>query len=144
MRPFLIALGLQAYAVFLAVTQWKIGLRTDEAKYILDIPYPHPPLVRFVLHATDSVFFAEFFWRLFIATLIVQAVWMLVSVARRIDVRTVPLVVALWLCSPALLLQGGTIMIAVFTAIQMLGLLILSLLARRSPRPWMAPAIAGL
>jgi len=48
MRKLIAAVALQIYALLLAGVQLLGGVRTDEAKYLLNIPYPHPPLARFL------------------------------------------------------------------------------------------------
>ena len=70
---------LEIVAVALAFMQMLGGVRTDEAKYLLNIPYPHPPLVRWILSQTEWIPFQEWLWRIIFATLMVQAVWIVMG-----------------------------------------------------------------
>ena len=81
MRRALIIIGLEGYALALAWIQSLGGVRTDEAKYLLDIPYPHPPLMRWVLNLTEGFTYQEMLWRMIFATLLVQAVWLVYHAA---------------------------------------------------------------
>ncbi|MDD5623351.1 MAG: hypothetical protein PHI23_01420 [Candidatus Peribacteraceae bacterium] len=120
MRRFLTFVGLEVYAVFLAFLQSLHGVSTDEAKYLLDIPYPHPPLVRWVLGLTDGFAQQEIFWRVVFATLLVQALWLVVAFLPR-EHRQGRLVLALlWLSSAGMFLQAGAILMAPLTALQAL------------------------
>lgn len=108
---------LEAYAFALAFLQVPGGVRTDEAKYLLSIPYPHPPLVRSLMAWTSGLTHHEFFWRMIVASLCVQAVWLIADLG---DVLTRPRKQALcfaWLLSSALVLQGGTIVLSVLSAL---------------------------
>jgi hypothetical protein len=117
----IIATGLQMVAF--AFVSWHAlsGVLTDEAKYLLDIPYPHPPLIRFVMSMTDALPFQETFWRLILATAMVQAVWLVWDMTREskhLEDRMV--VCAGWLLSSAVLVQGGTILMAPIIALEAL------------------------
>lgn len=118
MLKFVIVLGLEAYAVALASLQSLGGVRTDEAKYLLDIPYPHPPLARWLFSLTESVPFQEWFWRIVLATLVVQAVWLVWSMCDTMKRGNRIAICALWVCSASVLLQAGTVMMAPLTALQ--------------------------
>ena len=76
MQVLITVAGLEVYALALAFLQAMSGVRTDEAKYLLNIPYPHPPAARFVLGLTDGWAYQEIFWRIVFATLLVQAVFL--------------------------------------------------------------------
>ena len=82
MFRFLIIIGLQMYALLLAWMQSLGGIHTDEAKYLLDIPYPHPPLVRWMVSQTELYVHQEMLWRVVFATLMVQAVFLVWSLGR--------------------------------------------------------------
>lgn len=123
MRRVAAVIGLQVYALLLAGFQLLTGVRTDEAKYLLDIPYPHPPLVRLVLGLTDGWAFQEPFWRIVFATLIIQGVWIVWHLGRDLDRSRRMVLAGFWLLSAAVILQAGTVMMAVLTAIQGLVLL---------------------
>lgn len=108
---------LELIALALVFLQLPGGVRTDEAKYLLSIPYPHPPLMRSVMAWTSSMPQHEFFWRFLIASLTVQTVWIIADLA---DVLTRPRKICLaaaWLLSAAVILQGGTVVMAVVSAL---------------------------
>jgi len=107
---------LEAYALLLAVIHLPLGLRTDEAKYLLSIPYPHPPLLREMMAFTSSVPAHEFLWRFLFASLLVQMAWLFVDLGTVLTAPRRRALLAGWLFSSAILLQGGTIMMVVPTA----------------------------
>lgn len=113
-------LWLELYALILASMRFLGGVHTDEAKYLLNIPYPHPPLARFMLHLTDGWPGQEFFWRLVFATLLVQAVWLLLTLSADLRSKARTALAVSWLACSALLLQAGSIMMAPLTALQAL------------------------
>jgi hypothetical protein len=118
MRKVIAVFGLEVYALLLAALHYLNGVRTDEAKYLLNIPYPHPPLARFVLHTLDAWTYQEFFWRFVCASLVVQSVWIAV---RFVAERKLPIQLAValcWLFNTAVLYQAGTIMMSVLTALE--------------------------
>jgi len=123
MRRLFVTIGLEVYAVFLALMQMGGGVRTDEAKYLLDIPYPHPPVFRFFLSQFDAWNHQELFVRILFATLMVQAVWLVWDMARELPQVKKFTVAALWILSGGVLLQAGTVMMAPLTALQALVLL---------------------
>lgn len=134
MRRLKTVLWLECYALVLAVVQEFNGVRTDEAKYLLDIPYPHPPLARWLFSLLDGFAWQEFFVRAFMATLMVQAVWIAWDMARSLRTSGKIAVAVLWLCSAAFVLQAGTVMMAPLTALQALVFLwMLSLPRERLP-----------
>jgi len=93
------------------------GVRTDEAKYLLSIPYPHPPLIRSLMAWTASMPAHEFFWRFLITSIVVQTAWIIFDLG---DVLTKPrqyALAAVWLFSAAVFLQGGTIVLAVLAGV---------------------------
>ncbi len=142
MRRLKIALWLECYALLLAAVQEHNGVRTDEAKYLLDIPYPHPPLARWFFSLFDGFAWQEFFVRALVATLLVQAVWIAWDMARSLRPSGKIAVAVLWLGSAAFVLQAGTVMMAPLTALQALVFLwILSLPKERLPG---APAVGFL
>ena len=98
-------------AVAFAALQYAAGVRTDEAKYLLNIPYPHPPLVRTLLGFTDGFMGQETVWRLAFALLLTGAgLWMS---HRQRHVRML-----VWLSIPAIFLQAGSVMMAPLVAVQ--------------------------
>lgn len=134
MRRLKIALWLECYALLLAAVQEHNGVRTDEAKYLLSIPYPHPPLARWFFSLFDGFAWQEFFIRAFVATLMVQAAWIVWNMARSLSRSGKIAACVLWLASAAFVLQAGTVMMAPLTALQALAFLwILSLPKERLP-----------
>ena len=105
-------------AVAFAALQYAAGVRTDEAKYLLNIPYPHPPLVRTLLGFTDGFMGQETVWRLAFALLLTGAgLWMS---HRQRHVRML-----VWLSIPAVFLQAGSVMMAPLVAVQAVMFLVL-------------------
>lgn len=119
--------GLEAYALFLALFAGLRGITTDEAKYLLSIPYPHPPFARSLIAAVDAVPGHEFLIRLLFATIIVQSVWLICRLARRLRPGTEVLLGFLYLASSAVIIHGGTVMMSVLTAWQGLLFLVIAL-----------------
>ena len=121
-----IQLGLQCLAIVLAVYPWLLGgVRTDEAKYLLNIPYPQPPLGRWIIGMTEFLPFQELLWRLIIASLLVHAVFLIWKISAKCSTNARLFLCAAWLLSAGVLLQIGTIMMAPVTALQ--GLLLVAL-----------------
>ncbi len=120
-------LGLELYALMLACAQHVlIGLRSEEAMHLLGIFSAHPPLARFLLSLFDGWAYQEIFWRIVFATLLVQAVWLVLDLSRDLA-RSVRISVAVtWLFSVPVVLQAGTVTMTSLTAVQ--GLLFVWLL----------------
>lgn len=131
----------EVLAVALALQQFMMGVHTDEAKYLLNIPYPHPPLARWILGLTDGWIHQELFWRIVFATLMVQAVWLVWGLGHALSKKARIALCIAWLCSVPMWVQAGTVMMAPLTALQ--ALLFLWLLDRNHRRP-VAPLIIGL
>lgn len=110
-------IGLEALAILLAWLQSLGGVRTDEAKTLLNIPYPHPPLLRWIVNQTEFLPFQEMLWRVLLASMVIQAVWLVwrASVGMKRWPRL--LACASWLGSAAVLLQAGTITTAPLIAV---------------------------
>lgn len=128
MRKLTAFIGLQAYALALAGVQSVAGLRTDEAKYLLNIPYPHPPLLRWAMSLTETVPFQEMLWRVIWATLFIQAVWLVWDMARSLPTASRLALSGGWLLSAGVILWAGSIMLAPVNALQ--GLVLVWLLSR--------------
>lgn len=128
----MIALWLELYALFLALVQMMNGVRTDEAKYLLNIPYPHPPLARWILSSIDGWQYQELFWRIIFATLLVQSVWLLLRLVSDLRPAARVSVAMCWLLGSAMVYQAGTVMMAPLTALE--GLVFLFLLLRDDDR----------
>ncbi|NOS67848.1 MAG: hypothetical protein HOO67_05815 [Candidatus Peribacteraceae bacterium] len=124
----IIAGCLELLAVALAKWQALGGVRTDEAKYLLNIPYPHPPLMRWLMSMTEMLPFQEMFWRLLLATLIVQAVWLVWDLTNpersgaksKGHLEDRMMICAGWLLSSAVLVGAGSILLAPVMALQTL------------------------
>lgn len=141
------AILLQVYALALALLQASQGgLHTDEAKYLLNIPYPQPPLARWILHATESLPFQELLWRVLFATLLIQAVWIVWGMTAKCKKNERLFLSGCWLATAAVALQAGSIMMAPLTALQALLFVKLALFdpPTRSPRHLFAVAILWL
>ena len=129
MRKYLTAiLGLEVVAVLLAWVHALSNVRTDEAKYLLDIPYPHPPFLRGIMHALEAVPFQEMFWRIVFASMFVQAVWLVWDMGKFLARNERIALCGVWLLSAGVLLWTGAIMIAPVNAVQ--GLVFVWLLFR--------------
>ena len=142
MQRFLSIIGLQAYAVLLALYQGLGSVRTDEAKYLLDIPYPHPPLARFIIDLTESFGFQEMLWRIILATLLVQSVWIVLHMARYFSREYFLTIGGLWIFSAAIIFQSGSIMMAPITAMQ--GLLFVWILYEVENGKWKVERAVGV
>ena len=134
MRRFLILIGLEAYAVLLALYRGLGGVHTDEAKYLLDIPYPHPPLARFAMSLTEFVPSQEMVWRVIFATLLVQSVWLIAHMAKHFSSEDRLTLCGLWIFCASVMFQSGTVMMAVLTALQ--GLVFVWLLLKVESGKW--------
>ena len=143
MRRFLIIVGIEAYAVLLALYRSLGAVHTDEAKYLLDIPYPHPPLARHLIHLTEALPHQEMMWRIIFATLLVQAVWIVARMAKNMSPENRLTLCGLWMFSAAVLFQSGTIMMAVLTAIQGLVFVWLLLLEEKPKNKNQKPKYVG-
>lgn len=136
----LIALLLEVVAVTGAWLQMSIGVRTDEAKYLLSIPYPHPPLLRGVMSLTDGWPLQEMVWRIVFATVLLQAVWIVWDLGRELPYAQRIALGAAWLFSAATVQLTGTVYLAVPTGV--LGLTFFWLTRRSSVLP--APGAVAL
>lgn len=128
MRRISSILLLEFWAVVLALRQSELGVRTDEAKYLLDIPYPHPPLVRWMLSLFDGFPWQEFAVRLLFATIVIQTVWLLWNIGRGLRANDRIILAGSWLLAWGAVSQAGAIMMAPLTAVQ--GLAFIWLLLR--------------
>jgi hypothetical protein len=117
MHRVVIALSLQMLAFALAFLRYAGGVFTDEAKYLLNIPYPHPPLVRSVLAWLTAIPLHEEILRIVFATVLIQSVWIVRHAVRESPRRVRLAACALWLGSGAVLLQTGTLMMSPLTGV---------------------------
>lgn len=115
MRRLMSVIALEAYAVFFAVMQSQGHVHTDEAKYLLNIPYPHPPLVRWLLSLFDGFPWQEVGARILFASIVTQAAWLAWGMGRDRIERVI--LGASWLLCWGTLSQTGTIMMAPLTAV---------------------------
>lgn len=136
MRRIPLIILLQIYAVLLACAAYARGMVTDEAKYLLNIPYPHPPGMRFIFSLFHDLPGHELFWRIIMATLVVQSVWLVVLLARRIYSPAVMWSGLLYLASAAVVMQAGTLLMSVVNALQGFVLLTCALTAHRKWPQW--------
>ncbi len=111
---------LEGFAVLLAELHRYLGVHTDEAKYLINIPYPHPPLVRWILETTDGWQHQEMFWRIVFASLLTQGTWLVWDMARKLHKDQRVTLCGLWIFSGAMLLQAGTLFMPTITAVQTL------------------------
>ncbi|MBP7114404.1 MAG: hypothetical protein KBA40_03050 [Candidatus Peribacteraceae bacterium] len=135
-----IILLLEVLALVLAYVQFSGGLVSDEAKYLLSIPYPHPPFLRSFMGFTTEMPGHEFVWRFVFASLLLQAVWFVWDLG---DVLSNPrrlTLAASWLLSSAVILQSGMIVMATGAALSGLIFLWWTL----HPAPPRKPAMLGL
>jgi hypothetical protein len=117
----LIEIGcLELFALLLANWQALGGVRTDEAKYLLNIPYPHPPLMRFVFSLTEGLPFQEMFWRIVLASVLVNGIWFVWDMFRESRLEDRASACVAWLLASAVLVQAGAIMLSSVAAIQAL------------------------
>lgn len=137
-RRLIAVIGFELYALSLAAFQQHVGVRTDEAKYLLDIAYPHPPAARWVFSLLDGWAGQELFWRIVLATLLVQAVWLVGSLLRDAPRVQRGAAMAAWALCAGVAFQAGTVMMAPLTALQ--GMVFLWLLLRGRDNT----AVAGL
>ncbi|MFH1443892.1 MAG: hypothetical protein ABIG34_00695 [Candidatus Peregrinibacteria bacterium] len=117
LNPFfgLVLLGLALAALHL----WQ-GVTTDEAKYLLNIPYPHPPLARSIIGFISSIAGHEAFWRCILAILLLQGTWLASACAPSRERGAKLLLAGLWILSTAVFVWGGSVLLAPLTALQML------------------------
>ncbi len=132
MRTIITIIVLELYAAILAVYQMIAGVRTDEAKYLLNIPYPHPPFIRSILGLLSGCPWSQICIRFVFASLLVQAVWLILGRSKRPSSDKI-IIAILWLFSAAVILQAGSVMMAPLTAFS--GLVLLQLSVTWKTRP---------
>lgn len=112
------------YGIALALLQWTVGgVRTDEAKYLLNIPYPQPPVMRFILSLTENIPHQDLLWRILFALILVGAVSLVWETTKGSSGTARLFLSGAWLISAAVALQIGTIMMAPLTAVQALAII---------------------
>ena len=108
---------LELYALLLVLLVMPGGVKTDEAKYLLSIPYPHPPVIRQILSAMKSFPYQEFLARLIFSSIVVQSVWFIRDLGVVLSRPRRAALVSGWLFSAAVILQSGTVMLTTLTAV---------------------------
>jgi hypothetical protein len=142
-RTVTIIFLLELFALCLVLLVLPSGLHTDEAKYLLNIPYPHPPAARSFFFFLTFLPFHQAVVRFLLASITVQAVWLVWDMGSVLTPVRRVMLVACWLLSAALLLQAGSAMLAPLTAVFALAFVWAALLpAGISPRA--APFLALL
>jgi len=141
MRRLLILIGIEGYAVLLALYRSLGAVHTDEAKYLLNIPYPHPPLARGIINLTEALPYQEMLMRVVFATLLVQAVWLIARMAKGMSPENRLTLCGLWIFCASVLFQSGTVMMAVLTALQ--GLVLVWLLLEVESGKWKVESYLG-
>lgn len=114
------SVGLVLLALALALLQHYQGLSTDEAKYLLDIPYPHPPLLRWLMGMTSLMPGQVFLWRTALAFALLSGAWIAASLLPETQREYRPMIGALWILSASVLTLSGQILMAPVTALQAL------------------------
>lgn len=115
-KILIVVLLLEVLALVLASVQFADGLVTDEAKYLLSIPYPHPPFLRSFMGWTTEIPWHEFLWRFVFASMLVQCVWFFVDLGRVLSPQRRLCFAASWLLLSSVVLGSGSIIMAVMTA----------------------------
>jgi hypothetical protein len=127
-RTIVRIIGLEAYAIILALLHGLGGVRTDEAKYLLNIPYPHPPFLRSAMSFTESIPFQDTLLRILLATLFIQSVWFVWDMSCLFCTRERLAASAAWLFSAGIILYTGSVLLAPVNAVE--GLILLWFLSR--------------
>lgn len=117
MRRLIPFTALEMLAVALVRIRATGAVLTDEAKYLLNIPYPHPPLVRWIMQATEAFLFHELLWRFIFASLLLQGAWLVSDMGRSLRPAARWTLVFGWLLSTAILLQAGAVLLSSITAL---------------------------
>ncbi|MDD5041758.1 MAG: hypothetical protein PHX87_05135 [Candidatus Peribacteraceae bacterium] len=102
-----------------ALHAWQ-GITTDEAKYLLSIPYPHPPFARLIIGITQGIPGQTLIWRVILAVTLLLAAELARSLAPVRERGATFLLGGLWVLSAAVFVSAGQILLAPVTAVQML------------------------
>ena len=117
LNPFF---GLVVLGIVLAVLHAWQGLTTDEAKYLLNIPYPHPPLARGIIGFTQWIPGQEMLWRVILAVVLLVAAELARAFAPAREKSATVLLAGLWVLSAAVFVSAGQILLAPITVVEML------------------------
>jgi len=117
LHPFF---GLVLLGIVLATLHAWQGITTDEAKYLLNIPYPHPPLARGIIGFTQWIPGQEILWRVLLAVALLLAAELARAFASAREKGATFLLAGLWVLSVAVFVSAGQILLAPITAVSML------------------------
>jgi hypothetical protein len=117
LNPFF---GLVFLGIALAVLHAWQGITTDEAKYLLNIPYPHPPLARGIIGFTQLIPGQAMFWRIILAIALLLAAELARACAPARERGVAFLLAGLWILSASVFVSAGQILLAPVTAVEML------------------------
>ncbi len=121
MRRFLTpAVGFVLLGIALAALHAWQGVTTDEAKYLLNIPYPHPPFARSIIGIAQWIPGQEIIWRLLLAAGLLLAAELARALAPAKEKGDMSLLAGLWVLSAAVFVSAGQILLAPITAVEML------------------------
>lgn len=112
--------GLALLGIALAVLHALQGVTTDEAKYLLNIPYPHPPLARFIIGVTRGIPAQDLIWRIILAVALLQSAEIVRAFVPAYEKSGAFLLAGLWVLSAAVFVSAGQILLAPVTAMQIL------------------------
>ncbi|MFH0851619.1 MAG: hypothetical protein V1876_02620 [Candidatus Peregrinibacteria bacterium] len=112
--------GLVLLGIALAALHMWQGITTDEAKYLLNIPYPHPPLARSIIGFTQWVPGQEMLWRVVLAIVLLLAAELARAFASARERGAAFLLAGLWVLSASVFVSAGQILLAPVTAVEML------------------------
>ncbi|MDO8468864.1 MAG: hypothetical protein Q7S29_03855 [Candidatus Peribacter sp.] len=112
--------GLVLLGIALAALHAWQGITTDEAKYLLNIPYPHPPLARGIIGFTQWIPGQEMLWRVILAIILLLAAELARAFAPAREKASTFLLAGLWVLSASVFVSAGQILLAPITAVEML------------------------
>jgi hypothetical protein len=111
MRRTILIIGIfELIALGIALLGMRMGLHSDEAKDLLEIPYPLPLAIHWFLSLGASLTLHEFLLRFLLASVTVQAGWLLWDLGAVLPLERQMALVGTWLLSAALITQGGALM----------------------------------
>ncbi|MDD5055185.1 MAG: hypothetical protein PHZ00_02860 [Candidatus Peribacteraceae bacterium] len=118
MRRTILVIGIfELIALGIALLGMRMGLQSDEAKYLLEVPFSLPHAIRWFLSFGASLTFHEFLMRFVLASIAVQAGWLLWDLGTVLPLERQMALVGTWLLSAALIMQGGTLLPVTMTTV---------------------------
>ena len=108
---------LELLALILTLVHVPAGVLTDEAKYLLNIPYPHPPLLRWIIAATAQIPGHAFLWRSIFASGTLQASLLFWDLGKVLQRERRAALLGCYVLSSAVLLGAGSVMMAIPVAV---------------------------